>query len=117
MTIPELESAIMLFVIFPQLLKLCGAIRNFACFTDALPLDFVLSFLLETTQNPSAVITLKGQHNLTQCKRSRSTTQSSRKSYWDRASLGKKDRATRGKEAAAKPSAPVVPEKRTRVFE
>ena len=79
MTIPELESAVMLFVIFPQLLKLCGAIRIFARFTDALPLDFVLSFLLETPQNPSAVITLKGQHNLTQGKRSRTKTLSKHK--------------------------------------
>ena len=38
MTGPEGESAVMLFVIFPQLLKLRGAIRNLACFPKALPL-------------------------------------------------------------------------------
>jgi hypothetical protein len=32
------DSAIMLFVVFLQLLKLRGAIRNFACFPKALPL-------------------------------------------------------------------------------
>jgi hypothetical protein len=31
------ESAIMLFVVFLQLLKLCGAIHNFACCPKALP--------------------------------------------------------------------------------
>jgi hypothetical protein len=38
------ECAVMLFVIFPQLLKLCGAIHNFACFPKALSLAVVLSF-------------------------------------------------------------------------
>jgi len=31
------ESAIMLFMVFLQLLKLCGAIQNFACCPKALP--------------------------------------------------------------------------------
>ena len=46
-------------------------------------------YLLESFQNPSSVITLKGQQNLTQSKRSRSTTQSMSKSFLDRATLGK----------------------------
>ncbi|MEI6141026.1 MAG: hypothetical protein WCP85_17290, partial [Mariniphaga sp.] len=41
MTFPECESAVMLFVIFPQLLKRCGAIHNSAWFPKALP--FVVS--------------------------------------------------------------------------
>jgi hypothetical protein len=44
MTVSKGESAVMLFVIFPQLLKLCGALRNFACFPKALPLADVSSF-------------------------------------------------------------------------
>ena len=32
------ESAIMLFLVFLQLLKFCGAIQNFACCPTALPL-------------------------------------------------------------------------------
>ena len=44
MTVPERESAVMLFVVFTQLLKLCGAIHHFACFSKALPLAVVLSF-------------------------------------------------------------------------
>ena len=36
MTGTEGESAVRLFVIFPQLLKPCGAIRNFDCFPNAL---------------------------------------------------------------------------------
>jgi len=38
MTGLEGESAVMLFVVFTQLLKLCGAIRNLVCFPGALPL-------------------------------------------------------------------------------
>ncbi len=39
------ESALMLFVIFIQLLILCGALHNFACFPKSLPLDcfFIVS--------------------------------------------------------------------------
>ena len=39
MTGHEGESAVMLFGIFIQLLKLCGAILKFACSPKALPLD------------------------------------------------------------------------------
>jgi len=38
------ESAVMLFVVFPQLLKLCSAIHNFACFPVALQLVVGPSF-------------------------------------------------------------------------
>ncbi|MEI6141606.1 MAG: hypothetical protein WCP85_20205 [Mariniphaga sp.] len=38
------ESAVSLFVIFGELLKLCGALRNFAGFPKALPLVVVSSF-------------------------------------------------------------------------
>jgi hypothetical protein len=44
MTSREGESAVMLFVIFPKLLKPCGAIHNFACFPKALSLVVVSSF-------------------------------------------------------------------------
>ena len=37
------DGAIILFVVFPHHLKLCGAIQNFACFPKALPLVVVLS--------------------------------------------------------------------------
>jgi hypothetical protein len=32
MTVHVGEAAVMLFVVFPQLLKLCGAIQNINCF-------------------------------------------------------------------------------------
>ena len=38
MTGAERESAVMLFGVFIQLLKFCGAIRDFDCFPKALPL-------------------------------------------------------------------------------
>jgi len=44
MTGHEGESAVMLFVVFPQLLNHCGAIHNFECFPKALSLVVVLSF-------------------------------------------------------------------------
>jgi hypothetical protein len=44
MTDRDGESAVMLFVIFHQLLKLCGALHNFACFPKALPFVVVSSF-------------------------------------------------------------------------
>ena len=44
MTGHEGESAVMLFVVFPKLLKLCGVIHNFDCFPKALPLVVVSSF-------------------------------------------------------------------------
>ena len=44
MTGHEGESAGMLFVTFSPTLKLCGSLRNFACFPKALTLDVVSSF-------------------------------------------------------------------------
>ncbi len=44
MTVHEGERAVMLFVVSPQLLKLCGAFHNFACFPKSLPLAVVSSF-------------------------------------------------------------------------
>ena len=38
------DGAIILFVVFPHHLKLCGAIQNFACFPKALPFVVVSSF-------------------------------------------------------------------------
>jgi len=38
------EGAVMLFVIFTQLLKRCGTLRNFVSFPKALPLAVVSSF-------------------------------------------------------------------------
>jgi hypothetical protein len=45
MTGLEGESTVMVFGIFMQLLKPCGAIRNFACFPNALPMGccFIIS--------------------------------------------------------------------------
>ena len=40
MTDTEWEGAIMLFLLFIQLLKLCGAIQNFDCFVFRFPLPF-----------------------------------------------------------------------------
>ena len=37
LTGPERESAVMVFVIIIQLLKLCGAFHNFACFPKSFP--------------------------------------------------------------------------------
>jgi len=38
MTGPKGKSAVMVFMVFIQLLKLCGAIHDFDCFPKALPL-------------------------------------------------------------------------------
>ncbi|MEI6138456.1 MAG: hypothetical protein WCP85_04290 [Mariniphaga sp.] len=46
MTGPEGESAVMLFGIFIQLLKLCGAIHDFNCSPKALPLVGLYSALV-----------------------------------------------------------------------
>ena len=45
MTDQEWEIAFRLFVILMQLLKLCGAIHNFACFPNVLPMGccFIVS--------------------------------------------------------------------------